>query len=184
MATAHTPLVDRLCDPSRCPGCTGPTEESELAAGGSIPCRGCGGWVLDTGLLLLPTCSPAAKPTLVRHSCPLWSRVLPSATPAAPPLPAPPEPRLVFDDATRTIKLDGAADTEPLSPDVYHFLKALGDGERCGSRIPGVQIRQGPGLKSARLDQLIKKLPRRWRRLVKSKNGWGGGYCLTLPATK
>jgi hypothetical protein len=72
-------------------------------------------------------------------------------------------PRLTFDDETRTVCLDGRADAEPLPPDVYAFLKAIGDAR----------------LRGKKLKRVLEKLPRRWQPLVTSRRG--GGYCLTLP---
>ena len=91
-----------------------------------------------------------------------------------------PRPRLVFDDPSRTITLDGLADDDPLSPEGYQFLKAIGTGNRCGTMVPGRDI-TGPGLAGKKLRRVVDKLPARWKKLVTSQRGSGGGYCLTLP---
>lgn len=96
-------------------------------------------------------------------------------------LPAPAE-RLVFDDATRTIALDGVTDPAPLDPDVYQLLKGLGAGGRCGTVVSGPDITDLPGLKGKKLARIVAKLPARWKKLFVSRSGSGGGYCLTLPA--
>jgi hypothetical protein len=89
--------------------------------------------------------------------------------------------RLEFDDYTRTVTLDGVPDDEQLDPDCYQFLKAVGRPGRCGTRVPGRLIADAPGLKGKKLVRVFNKLPRRWRDLIDSQSGSGGGYCLTLP---
>ena len=91
--------------------------------------------------------------------------------------------RLSFEDASRTVALDGMADSAPLDPVAYQLLKALGDGGRCGSWIPRSDL-VGPGLKGKKMARVICALPSRWRKLVTTRSGSGGGYCLTLPPRK
>ncbi|MBP3956852.1 hypothetical protein J8F10_16390 [Gemmata sp. G18] len=102
-------------------------------------------------------------------------------SPTRPEVPATPGSRLEFEDQSRIVSLDSVPDASSLPVDVYWFLKAIGAGERCGSMIPGSDIQSMPGLAGKKLSRIIRKLPKRWTSLVASRNGAGGGYCLTLP---
>jgi hypothetical protein len=88
--------------------------------------------------------------------------------------------RLVFEDSSLTILLDGCKDDPPLTPTAYWFLKTLGVPKRLGHMVPSSEI-TGHGLKGKKFIRVLRELPSRWRNLIKSASGSGGGYCLTLP---
>jgi hypothetical protein len=96
----------------------------------------------------------------------------------------PGEKRLQFDDITRTAYLDGIVDKETISPNAYQFLKAIGKGDRCGRMIAGPIVAEAPGLSGKKLSRVLDQLPNRWKKLISSRPGSGGGYCLTLPPKK
>jgi hypothetical protein len=74
-------IAASLSDPTHCPGCRTPTNESDRIRGGEIVCTGCASWVLDTGTIWIPEADPKGKAIRVQHSSPLWSRMPVTASP-------------------------------------------------------------------------------------------------------
>jgi hypothetical protein len=82
----------------------------------------------------------------------------------------PPHGRLQFDDMTHTVTFDGIP-SSGLDPEAYKAFKAIMNAN--GEKVTHNRLANVPGLKGKRLDRVLKRLPPKLRRMIRTRPGSG-----------
>jgi hypothetical protein len=102
---AGSDFLNRIADPSKCPGCRDPVPEQSRRIKRRVVCAGCGEWVLHTGIEVIPVAGPpGTPPEIVRTHAPYWRDKRPDR-----PRAGRPEGTSADRDHTGTKQAEGAA---------------------------------------------------------------------------